>query len=360
MTILVTPLDWGLGHATRLTPIIDYLIESHRVIVAASGRGYFFLRRRYPDLKILRVPALRLRYWRSRKLFSLGLMFIGLKLMINYLIDRVWLAWAVKHWHVDVVISDNRFGMHVRKVRAYFVAHQLFPVFPEGLKFIEPLALRLYHGIIRRFDMCLVPDNPEGEAHLTGELSRPPQGLKVKYLGPMSRFYDMKCKGRKDYDIVAIVSGIEPHRQFLIDRLYGLLFNKEYRVLIISGRPDKDFEQKDGNIHIVSHLDDRELCEYVRGAKIIIARAGYSTIMDLVALQRPAIIIPTPGQTEQEYIANWLNDKGMFQMQEQYSMDSELWFKIFSVKFGELFYNVSNIAFPTTHRFKQVLMELGV
>ena len=360
MTVLVTPLDWGLGHATRLTPIIDYLVERHQVIIAASGRGYFFLKRRYPSLKIIRVPALRLRYWRSRKLFNIGLVFIGIKLMINYLVDRLWLAWAVRHWHIDVVISDNRFGMHVHKASTFFITHQLFPIFPGGLKFIEPLALRLYHGIIRKYDMCLVPDNPEGEAHLTGELSRPPKDIKVKYLGPLSRFYDMKCKGKQDYDIVVIVSGIEPYRQFMIDCLYGILLNKDYKVLIISGRPDKDFEDKDENVHIVSHLEDRELCEYIRGARIIIARAGYSTIMDLVAMQRPAIIIPTPGQTEQEYIANWLDDKRMFQMQEQSFIGLEQWFKMYAVKFGELFYNVYNVVYPTTQRFRQVLNELGL
>ena len=317
MKVLLTPLDWGLGHATRLCPVIDFVSSRHEVMIAASGRGFYFLSERYPHLKVMRVPALELRYARSSKFFAVGLVVIGLKLMINYLIDRVWVARAVRRYGIDIIISDSRLGMYEPKAKNYFIAHQLWPIFPRQLNRVSTTAERIYHRILQNFNTCLVPDNETLEKSLAGILSRPIKKVNVQYLGPLSRFLGAQCNGDNSYDIIALISGIEPHRQILIDMITKQLLNSEQKVMVVSGRPDRKFDYTKNNIRFVSHLEDSELCKYIRGAKIVVARGGYSTIMDLMALGKSGIIIPTPGQTEQEYLTQWLTQQGMFYSVEQ-------------------------------------------
>ncbi len=359
MRVLVTPLDWGLGHATRVCPLIDYLRQKHEVIIAASGRGYAFLSRRYPDLLVLRVPALRLRYMRSRALFDLGLVWIGVKLMVNYVIDRLWIGFITRHYAIDLIVSDNRFGMYSTGRKSYFIAHQLYPIFPGRMRFLEKLGMGVYHRLIRKYDVCLVPDYPGEERRLAGQLSRPLPGMEVQYLGLLSRFYDVECHEKGGYDVVAMVSGIEPHRRLLIQKIINQLKDSQYRVLVVGGRPDRFFDQKIKNIRIVSHLDDRELCAYLLGAKVIIARAGYSTIMDLLTIGRSAIIIPTPGQTEQEYIAQWLNEKGLFYAVDQDRMELLAMIKRFEGRKQAMEKTAREVMARRAY-FKKILEETGL
>ncbi len=359
MRILITPLDWGLGHATRLCPLIDYLMVRHELILAASGRSYSFLKSRYPGLQVLRVPALPLRYWRSRRLFNFGLVHIGVRLVVNFVIDRLWVNQAVRRLDIDLIISDNRFGMYTSRSKKIFISHQIFPVFPRGLRMFEPMALKIYHRILRRFEMCLIPDNKARVDRLAGQLSNAPKDMTVQYLGPLSRFYDMECRPNDTYQVVALVSGLEPHRQLLIDKIVAQLGNSIYNVLIISGRPDKAFDITKGNIRLVSHLGDRQLCSYIKGAEVVIARAGYSTVMDLVAIGQTAIIIPTPGQTEQEYIAKWLDQKEMFCATGQGDMDLVKDIACFVRKKGKLMQNLLKVK-KSTGLFKTVLDRLGL
>jgi len=357
MRILVSPLDWGLGHATRLCPIIDYLKLKHDVIIAASGRGYSFYVKRYKEnLQILRIPTLPLRYGKGRRSFKLSLLFIGLKLLVNFLLDRLWLNFYLHKRKVDYIISDNRFGLFWSRSKTLFISHHLNPIIPFRFKNLKKIVIKIYQSIVKKYDFVLIPDNEQESYHLTGSLSYLPNRFVVKYIGLLSRFYNLHCQEKNQYEVVAVISGLEPHRQLLLQKITEQLKFLGYKSLIIGGKPETDFDYTQKQIRIVSHLDDEQFCAYILGARVVIARAGYSTIMDLIALGKSGIIIPTPGQTEQEYIAQQLQDKEFFLSEYQDKLNLSKKIKEFLAKKHILEHNVS-ILRPTLSNFKIVFAD---
>lgn len=121
------------------------------------------------------------------------------------------------------------------------------------------------------------------------------------------------------YQNLAVLSGLEPHRTILQERLTKRFLASGERSLIVEGKPERDIQicQRE-NITVVSHLPDHELYQALNTARTIYCRSGYSTVMDLVAIGiSDAILIPTPGQTEQEYLAEHLSSKGFQTLRQE-------------------------------------------
>ncbi len=319
MTILISPLDWGLGHATRIIPIIKHLSKKHKIIIAAGGKGYYLLKNYFPDLEIIKLPPLNFKYSKHRLFFELKIVASLPKLLFHTIREHFIICSTVKRKNIDLVISDNCFGMFCSKAKTVFITHQINIQVPQS-KILEKMVYRLNSFFIKKFDRLWIPDY-KGNFSLAGALSQDNiPAKKYYYIGIKSRFENLQCSPDQ-YKYVAIVSGVEPQRTVFEQKLREIFLQTDEKALIISGNPQQDNSVTQENLTIVPHLDDIQFCSAVRGAQVIIARSGYSTIMDLYVLGKKAILVPTPGQTEQEYLARFLAGKKLFLYIEQKNLD---------------------------------------
>ena len=209
---------------------------------------------------------------------------------------------------IDRVISDNRFGLYSDKTECIYMTHQLHIMLPKGWKWAENIAERLHARVYRRFDKVWVPDYADSAHSLAGDLSHPTtKRANIEYIGPLSRFQNIPInQNTQNADILAVLSGLEPQRTLFEKEIITRYQGSNEQVLIVQGllnRPNTRF--KHANITIVPYLNDAELIAALLYTNRIIARSGYSTVMDLDALGllQKAELIPTPGQPEQEYLA---------------------------------------------------------
>lgn len=307
MKILICPLNWGLGHATRCVPIIRQLmVEGHELVVAADGFPLEFLRQEFPMLRFIELTSYSISYSSGKSQIS-SMVFSIPNIIRGIVKEHFWLKKLLKTEPLDQVISDNRFGMWNKRVHSIYITHQLMVKMPRGLKMFEPLVWFIHSCFINRYNECWIPDNNENDG-LSGDLSHKyPLPTNAKFIGIQSRFQNMiDIQPDTSFEVVAIVSGIEPQRSIFERKLIEKYRNADYRTLIISGQPQVgNPDTTIGNITLITHLSDFEMASVVLGAKKIISRSGYSTIMDLSTLNclQKAEFIPTPGQTEQEYLA---------------------------------------------------------
>ncbi len=310
-TYLVCPLNWGLGHATRTIPIIQNLIaKGNRVILGGDGDALVRLREEFPDLKWILIPDIQVRFYSDKKAIQL-LKFIP-RLIVQYIREHFLLKKIIKEVKIDVVISDNRYGLWNKNTKSIFISHQLMIKLPKPFQWFE----KVIHLIIKQntvlFNECWIPDYQDQFDNLSGDLSHKyPIPENAKFIGPLSRFSSVKedKEPQKEYEIIAILSGPEPARSDLETILIKTLSSIKRTALIIQGKPGHQNHIQKEKLCVYSHMSTSQLKYYLTHAKYIICRPGYTTIMDLNILQKKAIFIPTPGQTEQEYLAAHHTDK---------------------------------------------------
>ncbi len=314
--ILVAPLDWGIGHATRCVPVIRELIrQGAEVYIASNGRPLKVLQRAFPELPTLKLPPYDVRYpFRS--------------IILNLLLQLPRILWAVfaehrqinrwvKKYEFDGIISDNRLGCFSRKAPTVFISHQLNVEAPNEA--LGRMTNMLNHWFIRRYDRCWVPDW-SGAGNLSGSLSRPSPHTQTFYVGPLTRL--KAVASAKKYDVLALLSGPEPQRTHLEKAILRQAAELPYHMLLVQGKPEAEsVTEQRSNIEIVPFLDAEALSEAISASEMVVCRSGYSTLMDLAALGKKALLIPTPGQTEQIYLAEFLSGKGSFVWQDQKEID---------------------------------------
>ena len=313
--VLVCPLNWGLGHATRCVPVIrDELAAGNEVVIAADGYPLQFLRQEFPALRILELPSYPIRYSKGKSQVFAMLRFLPTLLKGIYRENR-WLNNLLKKEHFDVIISDNRFGLWNRDIHSIYITHQVMVKMPKGLKWLEPIGYILHKYIINKYNECLIPDFAE-DGGLSGDLSHKyALPANAKFIGTLSRFNDCKLTAADaSYQVVAVLSGVEPQRTLFEKELIAVCKNSDKKTLIVQGKPGSEPFRKEitGNLTVVPYMNTSELAAVLMGCEEIISRSGYTTIMDLNALNclNKARLIPTPGQTEQEYLAGYLQSKG--------------------------------------------------
>jgi predicted glycosyltransferase len=313
MKILICPLNWGLGHATRCVPIIrKYLSDRHEVVLAADGYPLEFLKLEFPELETLELPSYPVRYSAGNS--QIMAMARNLPSILKGIYcEHIWLRKLLKIDHFDLVISDNRFGLWTKQTNCIYMTHQLMIKMPKWLKTLEPLAWWLHRQIINRYNKCWIPDYKENGG-LSGDLAHKYSLPKnAEFIGTLSRFLEPEnYKPDTTFDVVAIVSGIEPQRTLFENEMVQRFAKSNEKTLILCGKPTaKNSRLQIGNICFATHIADAELAPYLIGSKKIIARSGYSTIMDLHVLNclEKAELIPTPGQTEQEFLAGYINER---------------------------------------------------
>jgi hypothetical protein len=310
MKILVCPLNWGLGHATRCVPIVDQLLnDGHRVVIAADGYPLTLLKSRFSQLRYINLPSYSISYSSSNTQIWAMLRSIP-QIISGIIFEHRWLKQLLKSEKFSMVISDNRFGMWHRDVKSVYITHQLMIKLPSSLKILEPLVWMIHRSIIKKYHECWIPDDVI--LRLSGDLSHSYQlPANAKFIGTLSRFSLLKrIPSIPKYQTVVLVSGPEPHRSILEREMILEYKNRTHSTLILQGKPSaKNVKITLGSVTLFSHLDDENLASYLVGCKEIVARSGYSTIMDLHVLGclHKARLIPTPGQTEQEYLATITN-----------------------------------------------------
>jgi uncharacterized protein (TIGR00661 family) len=314
--ILFGVLNWGLGHAARSIPLIRRLIdEGNRLVIASDGNALRLLQKEFPELPFEQLPAYHIRYSRRGYLLPLKLLLQTPHIIRTAGKEKKVVEKLVKKYQIDMIISDNRFGFRSPDVYSVYITHQLRVL--SGLT--TPLTTWLHRLIYNKFDEIQVPDNA-GAMNLSGKLGHIDKLEKVKYIGMLTRMKKEKLPVK--YDLLAILSGPEPQRSLLEKKLIKQMQQLSLRCAIVQGLvAEKPFCKKHHNIDIYNFATGGKLQDLINSSQMIISRTGYTSVMDLFALDKKVLWIPTPGQFEQEYLAQYLQDKYQFSYQKQDALD---------------------------------------
>jgi uncharacterized protein (TIGR00661 family) len=301
--VIVAPLHWGLGHASRCVPIINSLLEhNYTPIIASDGNALQFLKQEFPNLESFELPSYQISYGSNLKLKIL----FQLPIIINSICKEKSIIndFILKNKEVVGLISDNRFGVRSRLLPSIYITHQI-----NVLSGITTFLSSFFHRIfIRKFDECWVPDTPKSD--FSGVLSLTTKKLNIKFIGILSRF--QKEVLEEKIDLLVLISGPEPNRTLLETKLIAEFKNTSKKIVFVLGKvEEKQKKWTSGNSTFYNYLLSSQLQTIINSSKIIISRSGYSTIMDLAVLGKKVFFIPTENQPEQEYLATYLKRKGM-------------------------------------------------
>jgi hypothetical protein len=335
MKILVCPLDWGLGHAARCVPVIRELrARGHDIVLGAYGRSREFLAGEFPDLEYLHFPGITVRYPAGKR-FAFFYVYKIFGFLGQIAREHRGLRSLVMAHRFEMVVSDGRVGLFTRLCPSVLITHQLFFKFPRwevaGVswgRWLETVFFWFFRPILRRFSQVWVPDfaSPHG---LTGELSHRRTSLKnIRFIGPLCR---LSPSSRPDepasaVDRLALVSGPEPQRTMFERTLKAILRDLPGRNLMLLGKPEearsggpgpRPDDREDG-LRQFPHADEETMSRLMRAAGLIITRPGYTTVMELAGLGiKKVLFVPTPGQTEQEYLARSLEEQRIAPWRDQ-------------------------------------------
>jgi len=347
--VLITPLDWGLGHATRCIPIIDELLKRGcEVYIATSGSAFDLLKKEFPRLKFFVLPSYKATY--SAQLPLMISVFLQVPKFLHVInLEHKQIEKIIADHSIELVLSDNRFGCWSKKVPSVFITHQTKIQMPSILKGLQPIINFFNHQFIKRFKYCWIPD-VSGEFNLTGKLSES-GSIPVKYIGNLSRLN--KIPSDMVYDLTIILSGPEPQRTILEKIILTQLKKSNRKALLIRGVIEENsLWTQEGEVQLVNYLQANELEKIINQSELIVARSGYSTIMDLAKLGKRAIFIPTPGQTEQEYMSRRLMNNGV-----AFSMNQDKFNLVYAIERSKGFKGFSNIE-ERNDLLRQTLTEI--
>lgn len=306
-TILVAPLNWGLGHAARCIPIINALQkEGYAVIMASDGGALDLLKKEFPTIPAVQLPGYQVSYSKKGPYLKTKLLASSPRILQAIKSEHKVLYQLIDRYAIDGIISDNRLGLYTTKVPTVIITHQLNVL--SGKTTL--LSTYIHNRFIKRFQECWVPDT-QGDNNLSGVLGHPKKTVvPTKYIGPLSR---MRCTQEEiRYKAIAVLSGPEPQRTLLENILLEKLKKLPGKILLVQGIiGDTQVSTRKGNIEIINFLTTPELEKAINCSEFVIARSGYTTIMDLACMGKKAFFIPTPGQPEQEYLAKRFQEKGI-------------------------------------------------
>jgi UDP:flavonoid glycosyltransferase YjiC (YdhE family) len=322
--ILIAPLDWGLGHTTRCIPIIRYLIDGgSKVYVAAEGASARLLLENFPAINILPLEGYRIQYSRKKEMFTVKILLQIPKILAAIKKEHQWLQQQQQIHQFDLIISDNRYGLYHDKVPCVILTHQLQILSGKG-NWADRMLQRLHYRLLNRFNKCWIVDE-ESNGGFSGKLAHPKTlPTHAAYIGLLSQFADCLPDNNPDNNkqVLVLLSGPEPMRgQLELLILQQAKTLTAYQFTIVGGNPlGNMIDDLPQHITYYTHLNAQRLLPELQSASLVICRSGYSTIMDLAVLGKKALLIPTPGQTEQEYLAVYLKEKKYFSTCTQESL----------------------------------------
>ena len=327
MKVLVAPLDWGLGHATRCVPLVESMLQlGWKVTLAGEGPSLSILTKEFPELPTLPLKGYRINYPKNGFWLIPKLLLQVPKIAKTISAERKWLKESQKEHQWDLIISDNRYGLSAPDTKCIFMTHQLWVLSGWGNS-IDKILNKQLHRWIKAFNQCWIPDENK-DGGIAGLLSHPlipdplPTGrqaislIPTIYLGPLSRL--SPTADEEGDKILILLSGPEPQRSLLEEKIIEQIKSINQQFLVVRGLPtDTQQPLNSSHIEFKNHLSSTHLSEAIAKAKLVICRSGYSSIMDLLRLRKKAILIPTPGQTEQLYLAKLMKEKNWFVVDQQ-------------------------------------------
>lgn len=288
-------------------PVISELLAHNaEVIIAADRQPLAFLQKEFPELETIKCPGYDIFYPAAGGNMALTMAMQAPKLLLKIHEENKWLQKIIKEKKIDAVISDQRFGFYSDKVPCAFITHQVTIKSPFG----ENILYKLNKRFLTKYTQCWIPD-VEGIENLSGDLSHKfPLLPNAKFIGPLSRFSgnprpNVLPPPAAHYQLMAILSGPEPQRTIFENIVLKQVHHLKLKAVVVRGLADREEHRAEGDVEIYSHLETKTMKEKILASEIIFARSGYSTIMDLAVLGKKAILVPTPGQTEQEYLAEY-------------------------------------------------------
>lgn len=293
-----------MGHATRCIPIIHALLKANfEPVLASDGNALLLLQKEFPLLKSVELPSYNIRYPKNGKNLRIKLLLQLPTIISSIKKERKMVCKLIEKEHIVGIISDNRFGVYSKKVPSVYITHQL-NVLSGKTTFITS---KIHQQVLKKFDECWVPDL-EGILNFSRDLGHlKSHHFNLKYIGILSRFQPKQLETK--YDLLLLLSGPEPQRTLLENKLLLELQHFNGKILMVRGVFTTSEMKAPSHFKIVNYLLSNELEEVINQSNLVIARSGYSTIMDLAALGKKAFFIPTPGQFEQEYLAKNLQKK---------------------------------------------------
>jgi uncharacterized protein (TIGR00661 family) len=316
--ILIAPLNWGLGHATRCIPIINELINNNfEPVIGSNGSALSLLKKEFPMLQAVELPSYHINYSKKGRYFKLKMMSNIPSIALAIRNENNFIKEFVKTHNIDGIISDNRLGLYCKQVPCVILTHQL-NVLSGNTTW---LSTKLHQKFIKRFDQCWVPDF-KGDQNLSGILGHSKNiSITTKYIGPLSRFN--KITTNIKHDLMVLLSGPEPQRTLLENKLLTDLKNYSGNVVFIKGKIESEQKiKKEGKMTVYNYMTSSELEQTLNESLLILSRSGYTTLMDLFKLNKKCFFIPTPGQYEQLYLAEKLKTESIapFCQQDDFSL----------------------------------------
>lgn len=314
-------LNMGLGHAARSLPLIrEFLRRGWEVLLGSNGRALEFLKLELPDTPFRVTPDYRIEYTRCRCLLlpKLAAQMPGLLQTIRE--EQRCCEKIVSEFSPDLIISDHCYGMYHRQAPSYFISHQIYFAMPAGMGFLAPWGARFNTRFHQNYRNVIIPDLPDGPGGLlSGEMSRLPPGSAERYTygGILSSITRQECS--ELLDMLVSVSGPEPQRTLLEQKILQQIESVPGKKVVVLGKSEASRALRETpDLRVYTHLPRREMNRLFNCADLIVSRPGYSTLMELAELGKKALLIPTPGQTEQASLARRIMKKRWF-----YSVDQE-------------------------------------
>lgn len=324
LRILIAPLDWGLGHLTRSVPLMEYLVSlGCHVVFAGNESQRKYIAQILPKVALIHLDGYQVQYARTKFGFMPRLFAQMPRVFRCIKNEHQWLKNVVVEHRIDGIISDNRYGLYHTTVPSVILTHQLQILSGVHAK-IDAVLRKIHYRLIERFTACWVVDIAEGDG-LSGKLSHPKILPKVptQYLGFLSQLHPFNHKNSsKDFVVLVLLSGAEPQRSILENLLWQKAIKSNLHIVFVAGS-NKAQAPSQIPAHISYHkrLVGKDLQAAFKAASVVVCRSGYSSLMDLLAMRKKAILIPTPGQTEQEYLAKLMQQKGYFMAAQQHKFD---------------------------------------
>lgn len=313
--ILYAVLNWGLGHASRSIPIIEFLLSKDiELVIASDGEALLLLQKEFPNLIFESLPSYNVEYAEEAKNFDKTIFFQLNKFGKAIKKENKQTEKIIKKHSITHIISDNRYGVYSENIPSTIICHQINLQHKNA--FVQKQMNKVHFSILKKFDEIWVPDfeNKKAIAKEISSLEFKNKTIfsKLKYIGLLSRMKKNTSEINQQF-ITIILSGPEPQRTILEEKLLKEISSINELFVLVRGTENFEKEiEKTENLNVFSLLKTAEINELINQSKLVICRAGYSSIMDLLKLKKPAILIPTPGQTEQEFLAKHLKNKNWF------------------------------------------------
>ncbi len=320
--VFYSVLNMGLGHAARSLPIIrEFINRDWQILIGSSGRALAFLQRELPELQFARLPDYGIRYSRN------GWLLPKLAAQLPVVLSRIWQenksCWQIVHaFSPDLILSDHCYGINNPGIPSFFLSHQINFAMPKGFDFVQPLPAQFNFHFHKHFKAVFIPDSADTDGGLlSGNLSRTPAiPGKYHHCGILSSVERQSLT--EDLDVFITISGPEPQRSILEDLVLDQVHKLAGKIVVAMGKSESAAPVYESNrLQIYPYLTREQMTRCYNRARLVVTRPGYTSLMELAELGKKALLIPTPGQTEQLYLARRLEQKGWFYSVPQQRLD---------------------------------------